>query len=83
MASLMLGALVYVRAAFSGAGYIAGTVSVAGLPAARHVVLRHRRSGIAVQTTFSAADGTYRFDNLDPAHEYDVIVQDYARTNTQ
>lgn len=80
MASRLLGALTTKRTLFPGMSYIVGTVTVAGTPAARQVRLRHRRSGIAVQTTFSAADGTYRFDALDPAEEYDVIVVDYARS---
>ena len=79
MANHVLGPLIAKQTLFSGAGYIAGTVTVNTAPAARWVLLRHRRSGLAVATTFSAADGTYQFDRLDPAEEYDVIVRDYAR----
>jgi hypothetical protein len=63
-----------------GAGYIAGTVTVAGAPSARWVEVRHRATRRVVATQFSDADdGTYRFDGLDPAQEFDVIGRDWQR----
>ena len=69
---------------WSGAGYISGAlpdgvVTVGGAPAAREVECRHRRSRTVMAVVFSRADGTYRFDNLDPKEEYDIIGRDYLR----
>lgn len=72
------------RNAFAGLGYIAGEspgiVTVNTSPAARTVEVRHRRSRIIMETLFSNPDGTYRFDNLDPAEEFDVIGRDWSGT---
>ena len=70
-----------------GPGYIAGggegdppgLVTVVDAPAAREVEVRLRRSRRVIATTFSAADGTYRIDNIRPGVECDVIGRDFAR----
>lgn len=80
MANQVLGILIKRQTRFAGDGVITGTVTVAAVPAARRVVLRHRRSGIAVANVFSASDGTYQFTTLDPTQEYDVHVSDWSRT---
>lgn len=67
---------------FAGLGFVAGIapgiVTSNGSPAARYVEIRHRASRFVMGTVFSASDGTYRFDGLDPAQEYDVIGRDWA-----
>ena len=69
---------------FAGAGYIAGEtpglVTVNSAPSAREIEVRHRLSRIVVASMYSAADGTYRFDGLDPNEEFDIIGRDYTRT---
>lgn len=71
-----------------GAGYVAGTVTVSGAVASRLVRLYDRATGQLVAETTSAADGTYRFDDVapelacfvlafdDPAHTYNAAVAD-------
>jgi hypothetical protein len=76
---------VVVEAPGGGAGFIAGElpdglVTVNSVPSAREVELRHRATRRTIAITFSAADGTYRFDGLDPMQEYDVIGRDWSRT---
>ncbi len=77
----MFGALPYWRN-FSGNGYIAGTspglLTVNGSPAGREILLLDRLSHVLIASTFSHADGTYLFSNLDPTRKYDVIARDYA-----
>lgn len=69
---------------FRGLGYIAGEppdgiVTVEGAPAVRSLECRHRQSRRVMQLTMSNPDGTYRFDNLDPLEEYDIIGRDFNR----
>jgi hypothetical protein len=69
---------------FSGPGYIAGEspglVTVNTAAASREIECRDRRTRIVVATTFSASDGTYRFDGLDPNEEFDLIGRDWSGT---
>lgn len=66
----------------AGSGYLAGEdpglVTVAGAPAAREIEIRIRKTRKIMATGFSASDGTWRFDGLDPAVEFDVMARDYA-----
>lgn len=70
---------------FNGLGYIAGElptgiVTIATAPGARELEVRHRKSRLVVAMAFSAADGTFRFDGLDPNEEFDVIGRDWSQT---
>jgi len=69
--------------AFAGGGIIAGNspglVTVAGAPAARAVHLRDAQTHRLVARTFSAADGTYRFESLNPDRRYYLVAFDHAR----
>lgn len=70
---------------FAGAGFVAGLmpaglVTVATAPGAREVEVRHRASRVVVARTFSATNGTYRIDGLDPAQQFDVIGRDWSGT---
>lgn len=65
-----------------GNGFIAGTlpvgiVRVNSEPSAREVEVRHRETRKVVATVQSAADGTYRLDNLNTAETFDVIGRDW------
>ena len=67
-----------------GPGYIAGTlpngiVTVNTAPASRELEVRHRQSRWTIDVKLSNADGTYRFNGLDPNQEFDVIGRDYSR----
>ena len=64
---------------YGGQGYIAGTLKVNDIPAARRIYLTDRVTYRLVATTFSNADGTYRFDGLNPEVEFDLRGQDWAR----
>ena len=65
----------------NGPGYIAGEdpglVTVAGAPASRKIEVYDIATGILVATTASAANGTWRVDNLNPARRYRVIAYDH------
>lgn len=64
-----------------GVGYIsgqgAGLVTVNGVPSARWVEIRHRRSRLLLWVQFANSDGTYKFINLDPNEKFDVVARDY------
>ncbi len=62
----------------AGQGFVAGKVTVNGALAARRVEVRHAPTRAVLATIFSAGDGAYRFDGLDPAEEFEVIGRDYA-----
>ena len=62
----------------SGPGYVAGTVTVEGVPASRPVRLYDRASGELVAQTRSASDGSYRFDLVAVGREYLVLAHDDA-----
>lgn len=85
MSGRVIGGIIRVNAHFGGAGYLAGTdpyglVSVASVPARRWVHLLERSSMTKVASVFANADGTWQFDGLDPAVEFDVIARDWSRT---
>ncbi|MGN6518774.1 MAG: hypothetical protein ACTHK2_05035 [Dokdonella sp.] len=85
MAKVIFTKLASANAFWNGLGFIAGTsplglVTVNGSPGAREVEVRHRKTRMPIATTFSAADGTYRFDGLNPDEEFDVIARDWAGT---
>lgn len=78
---------------FHGRGYIAGEpnpdpegidgiVTINDVPGAREIEIRERTSRRVVAVGFSNADGTYRFDGLNPDIEFDVISRDWSRTYT-
>lgn len=71
-----IGYAVPVQPLYTGAGYIAGTVTAGGQPASRPVRLYHRATGVLVRSAQSAADGSYRFDGLNPGEVYLVLATD-------
>lgn len=85
MSSIVISDFSYSNIYWQGGGYIAGEapdglVTVNSVAGARRIEVRHRRSRIVLATTFSASNGTYRFDGLNPAEEFDVIGRDWSRT---
>lgn len=64
---------------FWGYGCITGTVRIEGDPAARKVRLFDALTALVLAETWSAADGTYRFDFLDPERDYFVLAHDHVR----
>lgn len=64
--------------AFVGAGYVAGTVTVAGEPASRLVRLYDRASGGLVAEVRSGPEGAYRVDALAADREFLVVAHDDA-----
>lgn len=59
-----------------GTGSIAGTVKLLTTPVVRRVVLVHRDSKRLVRDTMSAADGSYRFDNVLVGPAFQVLADD-------
>lgn len=65
---------------FGGPGFIAGTVkekSTTDHPLVRRVQLYSENTFTLVAETWSQADGSYRFDLLDPTHRYSAIAWDW------
>jgi len=70
---------------WNGPGYVAGEapdglVTVNSAPASRYVYVIDRVSRVVIGATWSAPNGTYRIDNLNPANVVDVIARDHAGT---
>jgi hypothetical protein len=63
---------------YGGRGQISGTVTVADQPAVRHVLLLLRKSHLVVAATWSAPDGSYKFDWIDERLTYTVLAHDYT-----
>jgi len=59
------------------AGIAPGIVTVAGAPARRRVNLHDAITGRRLDSCVSAPDGTYRFNNLNPARRYYVTAFDH------
>lgn len=65
---------------FGGNGQITGTVKEKGQPdqpLVRQVLLYSENTHTLVASTWSEADGTYRFERIDPQQRYTVISTDY------
>lgn len=65
---------------FGGTGRIAGNagsiVTAGGQPVSRRVLLIRRDNLRPAADTWSAADGSYRFDGLSTAHHFIVMALD-------
>jgi len=67
---------------FGGNGQITGTVKEKGQPdqpLVRQVLLYNENTHTLVASTWSQADGTYRFERIDPQQRYTVISTDYRQ----
>ena len=67
---------------FGGNGQITGTVKEKGQPdqpLVREVLLYSENTHVLVASTWSQADGTYRFERIDPQQRYTVISTDYQQ----
>lgn len=67
---------------FGGNGQITGTVKEKGQPdqpLVRQVLLYSENTHALVASTWSQADGTYRFERIDPQQRYTVISTDYRQ----
>lgn len=64
---------------FGGAGYIEGELRVADIPRARRIWVTERATYRVVAVVFSASNGEYRIDGLNPEIEFDLRGQDWAR----
>ncbi len=66
-----------------GRGIIAGRgigiVTVSGKPASRRILLIERERFKVVDDTWSAADGSYLFDQLNPEQDFLVLALDHKR----
>jgi hypothetical protein len=64
-----------------GPGRVAGTVTVAGMPAVRRVRLFDRISGRLLRETWSDEAGAYQFDNVALDRAYTVVSLDHTLVN--
>lgn len=62
-----------------GQGYIAGELRVADIPRARRIWVTERATYRLVAVVFSASNGEYRIEGLNPEIEFDLRAQDWAR----
>lgn len=62
-----------------GQGYIAGELRVADIPRARRIWVTERATYRLVAVVFSASNGEYRIEGLNPEIEFDTRGQDWAR----
>lgn len=69
------------RIDLSGNGFIAGIapgiVTVGGAPASRRIEVIDIQTRRTVASTVSAADGTFRINNLNPSRRYRVLAYDH------
>ena len=69
------------RSPFAGRGIVAGTdpglVTVGGAPAARRIFLFDSLTFKAIARQWSASDGTYRFDGVNPSRDFTVLSVDH------
>lgn len=65
----------------SGTGRIAGKVTIENIPGARKVRLYRKHDGMLLRETWSAANGDYSFERLDPNWEYFVVAHDHLRVH--
>jgi hypothetical protein len=64
---------------FFGDGFIAGKVTIDGIPARRRVRVLDALTGYVVAEVWSAPDGRYRFDAILLSRAYVVLAQDHER----
>lgn len=64
-------------------GYIVGIVSEQSKPVARRVMCYHRLTGDLLASTWSKADGSYRFDNLIAGVKYYITSLDESNDGIQ
>lgn len=71
------------RAGQGDDGYIAGIVTELSLPVIRRVMCYHRLTGLLLDTTWSKADGSYRFDGLIAGVKYFITSVDENNDSVQ
>ena len=83
MGVLLSDGLVFADPVYGGRGYIAGEaegiVTVGGQPAERKILLFWRRNFKVIRTQWSKADGSYRFDYLNPNKEFLMVALDHKK----
>lgn len=62
-----------------GTGIVEGKVLVVGTPKSRKVRLYDSKTGIQVQSMWSATNGDYSFKNLDASRKYFVVGHDHEK----
>lgn len=65
----------------TGKGRIAGVVTIENIPGSRKVRLYRKHDGMLMRETWSATNGAYSFENLDPNWEYFVVAHDHLRVH--
>lgn len=64
---------------YFGTGFVAGKVTIEGVPASRQVRLLDGRTTMIIAEVWSTTDGRYRFDTLNADREYIVLAHDHER----
>lgn len=65
----------------AGNGVVSGVVTIENIPGSRRVRLYRKQDGMLIRETWSAANGAYSFNNIDPAWEYFVVAHDHLRVH--
>lgn len=65
----------------SGNGRIAGKVTIENIPGSRKVRLYRKTDGLLIRETWSASNGDYSFEGIDPNWEYFVVSHDHLRVH--
>ena len=63
----------------TGSGTISGTVTIENIPGSRKVRLFRKQDGMLIRETWSAPNGAYSFERIDPNWEYFVVAHDHLR----
>lgn len=61
---------------YNGPGFLSGSATVASIPAQRWIYILERSNTALVATVFSAADGAWRVDGLDPGRAFNISIRD-------
>lgn len=64
---------------YFGVGFVAGKVTIEGVPARRQVRLLDARTAMVIAEVWSTTDGRYRFDTINADREYIVLAHDHER----
>ena len=67
------------KESYVGRASIEGKLKVNGIEKSREIYLYIRKTRKLVASTFSDQNGNYRFDNLNPDVEFDIIARDFEK----
>lgn len=81
LSASQIGRLTRYEVQTSGNGRIAGKVTIENIPGSRKVRLYRKADGMLIRETWSASNGDYSFEGIDPNWEYFVVSHDHLRVH--